>query len=128
MRLNLQLFGDTGKSGSAGAPAQTSSSGNKFEAERNYWKKQNGSGVAQMFSEFDRSAGGKLGNDIAAVPYEKVDRELRKILNTVQTMGGNENFYVKRTGLQTSVYANRTGLVWFSEYLKKYVKSKGLWY
>ena len=128
MKLNLQFFGDTGKSGSGGAAMPTAEKTNRYTAAYNFWKKEANAGVRQLFQELEAEAGGKLGDKIVSVPY-KWNSPIGKVLSERQRSGGTENLFFGRNkeGFAT-INANRTGMIELSEWLKDRLKAGKRWY
>lgn len=128
MKLDLRLFGGSGSSsGSKGAATKQKTSGNKYKASFNYWKKQTGSGMADLFRDLERAAGGELKDEIVSVQF-KYNTPLGKILAGYQQTGGTDDFYITKVGGFLHLNTNRAGLLRFAENMKRRAERGGKWW
>ena len=133
MKLNLQCFGGGGSSsGSPGAANEKNVSGNKYKAEKNYWREVEqeegtGSGLRSVLNDLESKAGGELGKEIVSVRIN-ARSPIAKILQGYLKSGGTDNFYVKIEGGYLTLYTNRAGWVNFSENMKLRYKRLGKWW
>lgn len=132
MRLNLQLFGDTSKSGSSGSAGRNAITKKQYNAYMDEWrelsnKESSRVGVYELFRELEKKNGGPLGSEKTSVQLN-MRTPLGKVMNEIYKSGGSENFKVIKDKWFLNAESNRAGLEWLTKYLRRYRKLHGNWW